>query len=198
MRCSLPPPQERLRTLRASLGSFKAPPAEESPRPHQRLAAPTAAPSRSARLAHTPPRRRPDKHASDTPSRTGALAVLAPPRWAASGTLESAGSAPWAAENSTEVGQGSEVRGGQATGRLLECQAVQGLCQLLEHHVAVLEQSQEPVGKLLQSDATQNGMLVPDCCICSWVCQSLHEGSQQMPWVVSCITVSTDDSSERL
>ena len=45
----------------------------------------------------------------------------------------------------------------QAEGRLLECQAVQGLCQLLEHHVAVLEQSQEPVGSLLQSDAAQAG-----------------------------------------
>jgi len=50
------------------------------------------------------------------------------------------------------------LQGLPAEGRLLECEAVQGLCQLLEHHVAVLEQSQEPVGSLLQSEATQAGM----------------------------------------
>lgn len=46
-------------------------------------------------------------------------------------------------------------------GRLLECEAVQGLCQLLEHHLAVLEQSQTPLGDLLQPEAPQDGMHPP-------------------------------------
>lgn len=40
-------------------------------------------------------------------------------------------------------------------GRLLECEAVQGLCQLLEHHVTVLEQSQSPLNSLLQPAAAE-------------------------------------------
>ena len=35
---------------------------------------------------------------------------------------------------------------------MLEAQAVQGLCQLLEHHIVVLDQSQRPLGDLLQAD----------------------------------------------
>ena len=53
----------------------------------------------------------------------------------------------------------------QAAGQLLECQAVQGLCQLLEHHVAVLEQSQEPMGKLLEPGATQDSECMCNCSI---------------------------------
>lgn len=173
---TLLPLQERLRTLRASLGSFKAPPAEEGPRAHQRLAVPTAAQSRSALLNQTPPRKRADKSASDAPSHAGALTVLAPTRRVTSNTLERAGSGPEAADNSPEVGQGSEMRGRQATGRLLECQAVQGLCQLLEHHVAVLEQSQQPVGNMLQSEATQNGKLLPDLLHVRLLCQFFAQG----------------------
>ena len=46
----------------------------------------------------------------------------------------------------------------QAEGHLLEAQAVQGLCQLLEHHLAVLGQSQKPLGNLLQADHASTGV----------------------------------------
>ena len=50
-------------------------------------------------------------------------------------------------------------------GRLLECEAVQGLCQLLEHHVMVLEQSQEPLNSLLQpvTEPEAGGLLHARC-----------------------------------
>lgn len=52
---------------------------------------------------------------------------------------------------------GSRMDDGHEAGRVLECQAVQGLCQLLEHHLAVLEQSQQPLGILLQPEAMPDG-----------------------------------------
>ena len=67
-------------------------------------------------------------------------------------TTRAAGEGPGAVQH------GSELNDSQAAGRLLECQAVQGLCQLLEHHVTVLEQSQEPVGCMLHAEDSDAGV----------------------------------------
>ncbi|DBB14510.1 TPA: hypothetical protein ACH3X3_004792 [Trebouxia sp. C0006] len=137
--------QERLRTLRASLGSSQLPPSQDGPQP--RHPKPPSAPN-PARASKTLSRRGAEPSTSTSPQ-PGALAVTAyNPKGrddrAAEDPARAAGTDPWAGSRPAE-------------GRLLECEAVQGLCQLLEHHVAVLEQSQEPVGSLLQSEATQAG-----------------------------------------
>jgi len=148
--------QERLRTLRASLGSSQLPPSQDGPQP--RHPKPPSAPN-PARASKTLSRRGAEPSTSTSPQ-PGALAVTAyNPKGrddrAAGDPARAAGTDPWAGCRPAE-------------GRLLECEAVQGLCQLLEHHVAVLEQSQEPVGSLLQSEATQAGMQYADG-IAAWV-----------------------------
>ena len=76
---------------------------------------------------------------------------------------EAPGSSPEAETNGPEsVGLGSRMGGGCHAGRVLECHAVQGLCQLLEHHLAVLEQSQQPLGDLLQPEAMPDGRHVQE------------------------------------
>ena len=71
---------------------------------------------------------------------------------------EAADSGPEANTSGPEwAGVGSKMGDSHGAGRLLECQAVQGLCQLLEHHLAVLEQSQQPMGDLLQPEAMLDG-----------------------------------------
>lgn len=73
-------------------------------------------------------------------------------------TPEAAGSGPGADASDPAA---SRMGDSGMAGRLLECEAVQGLCQLLEHHLAVLEQSQTPLGDLLQPEAPQDGMHPP-------------------------------------
>lgn len=131
--------QERLRTLRASLGSSKLPSSQEAPISQQPKAVTGANPARQS--SKTPCRR------IGTPP-----AGLSPHR----GALVLALNSPRAAGNSSEdAEQGPGAACSKSKGRLLECEAVQGLCQLLEHHIAVLEQSQKPLGSLLQSDPAQ-------------------------------------------
>jgi len=143
--------QERLRTLRASLGSSQLPPSQEGP--HSRHPKRPSA-SNPAHASKTSSRKGAEPPSTSTSPQPGALVVTAyNPKArddrAAGDPAEAAGTAPGAGTSPAE-------------GRLLECEAVQGLCQLLEHHVAVLEQSQEPVGSLLQSEATQAGMQYAD------------------------------------
>jgi len=139
--------QERLRTLRASLGSSQLPPSQEGPRPRHPKPPSASNPSRAPK---NPSRRGAEPPSSSTSPQPGALAVTA---YNPKGRDDrAAGDAASAA--GTDSGAGPRP----AEGRLLECEAVQGLCQLLEHHVAVLEQSQEPVGCLLQSEPAQAGM----------------------------------------
>jgi hypothetical protein len=143
--------QERLRTLRASLGSSQLPPSQEGPHPRHpkppSASKPTRAPKTASRRGAEPP-------SSSTSPQPGASAVTA---YNPKGRDDRAAGDPARAAG-TDPGAGARP----AEGRLLECEAVQGLCQLLEHHVAVLEQSQEPVGSLLQSEATQAGMQYAD------------------------------------
>ena len=71
---------------------------------------------------------------------------------------EAAGRGPGAKSNGPESAElGSKTGEVCDAGRVLECQAVQGLCQLMEHHLAVLEQSQQPLGELLQPEAMPDG-----------------------------------------
>ena len=92
---------------------------------------------------------------------------------------EASGGGPGADTNGPELaGLGKKEGDSQTAGRLLECQAVQGLCQLLEHHLAVLEQSQQPLGDLLQPEAMPEGshdhLSQTDCALQFRVaCQSL-------------------------
>lgn len=144
--------QERLRTLRASLGSIKTPLAEEGAAPHQRLAAPTPPHPKGTRQ-RTPPKMRTGQHPTDASLHSSALIMVPHSR-------KSTADPPRAAANSPGAdGRESAARVGDscAAGRLLECQAVQGLCQLLEHHLAVLEQSQQPLSNLLQPEALPDG-----------------------------------------
>ncbi|KAL0020086.1 hypothetical protein WJX79_009298 [Trebouxia sp. C0005] len=138
--------QERLRTLRASLGSSQLPPTQEGP--HPRHPKPPSAPRNPSRRGAEPP-------STSTSPQPGALAVTT---YNPQGRDDRAAGDPARAAG-TDPGAGSDPGAGTrpAEGRLLECEAVQGLCQLLEHHVAVLEQSQKPVGSLLQSESTQAG-----------------------------------------
>ncbi|DBA92530.1 TPA: hypothetical protein ACH3X1_002761 [Trebouxia sp. C0004] len=138
--------QERLRTLRASLGSSQLPPSQEGPHP-QHPKPPSAC--NPARASKTASRRGAEAPSTSSSPQPGALAVTA---YNPKGRDDRAAGDPAGAAG-TDPGTGSRP----TEGRLLECEAVQGLCQLLEHHVAVLEQSQEPVGSLLQSEATQAG-----------------------------------------
>lgn len=139
--------QERLRTLRASLGTSQLAPSQEGT--HPRHPKPPSA-SNPARASKTLSRRGADPPSTSASPPPGALAVTA---YNPKARDERAGGDPARAAG-TDPGAGSRP----AEGRLLECEAVQGLCQLLEHHVAVLEQSQEPVGSLLQSEPAQAGM----------------------------------------
>ena len=153
--------QERLRTLRASLGSSKAPLTEESPAPHQRLSAPTPAHSRGIRQK-TPPGKRTSPHPVAAPSNSTALIMVPHSRKTTTDPPEAAGGGPGVDTNGPEsAGLGKKEGDSQIAGRLLECQAVQGLCQLLEHHLAVLEQSQQPLGDLLQPEARPDGRHEP-------------------------------------
>ena len=153
--------QERLRTLRASLGSSKAPLVEEAPGPHQRLPAPAPALPRGTR-PKDPLKKRTTPHAPATPSHPTALMMVPHSRRTTNAPPEAADSSPEAEANGPEwVAVDSKLGDSHNAGRLLECQAVQGLCQLLEHHLAVLEQSQRPMGDLLQPGAMPDGMLSP-------------------------------------
>lgn len=149
--------QERLRTLRASLGSSKAPLTDEGPAPHQRLPAPTPAHVRGARQKD-PPRKRTGPHPAAAPSHSTALMMVPHSRKTTADPPEAAGIGPGAVTNDPEsAGLDKNDGDSRHAGRLLECQAVQGLCQLLEHHLAVLEQSQQPLSDLLQPEAVPEG-----------------------------------------
>ena len=139
--------QERLRTLRASLGSSQLTPSQEGPYP-QHPKPPSA--SKPARASKTASRRSAESPLTSTSPQPGALAVTAYNPKARDDRA--------AGDAARAVGTDPEAGFRPAEGRLLECEAVQGLCQLLEHHVAVLEQSQEPIGSLLQFEPTQAGM----------------------------------------
>ena len=139
--------QERLRTLRASLGSAKPPSTHQGSGAQQPKALPGAIPPGKSK---TPPRGRSRAPPPGTYPDFGTL-TLVPNRSNASASRGVGGSPE--ASHTPSKGRAAA----QAAGRLLECEAVQGLCQLLEHHVAVLEQSQEPVGNLLQPGDSQAG-----------------------------------------
>ncbi|KAL3148684.1 hypothetical protein ABBQ38_014099 [Trebouxia sp. C0009 RCD-2024] len=144
--------QERLRTLRASLGSVKAPLADDASAPHQLAAPPTPAHPRGTR------QRVHQGNRTDTPPHSRALAVVPHHRRITADNPKAAGSSPRADANGPRAaGQDTGAVGGSIAGSLLECQAVQGLCQLLEHHLAVLEQSQTPLGDLLQPAPPRDG-----------------------------------------
>lgn len=146
--------QERLRTLRASLGSSKVTLAEEGPTIHQRL------PAAHPRSTHqkTTPRKKLGPHAPAAPSHPTALMLVPHSRTTTTDPAEAAASGPGAhTDGPKSSGLGSKMGEGCNAGRVLECQAVQGLCQLLEHHLAVLEQSQQPLGDLLQPEAMPDG-----------------------------------------
>ena len=140
--------QERLRTLRASLGSSKLPSPQEGSAT-QAYPKPTPA-SHPTHASKALPRRKSGLSPASRSPHPGALAVTAynPPARAEGNAAEDP---PRAATPCPEAA------GTQSEGRLLECEAVQGLCQLLEHHVTVLEQSQEPIGSLLQPNPTEAG-----------------------------------------
>lgn len=152
--------QERLRTLRASLGSSKASQAAEfhaTPgrgKPHLRRPVDTTTKkvTQLPGIGH-------GSHGSAAPDPT-ALALQP--------SLQSPGAA------TSALGPSGSGADSKVEGRLLECEAVQGLCQLLEHHVTVLEQSQEPLNSLLQPAADAGRHL--HCFV------MLHVNKQQSCW----------------
>ena len=135
--------QERLRTLRASLGSSKKLPAQEGlpTHPVRPTKGPIPIPGQPTSAA-----RRSRASSVSVPAPQGALVIARTSSEAADDSPGAVPSSPGAVPNRPALDDALPQ------GRLLEAQAVQGLCQLLEHHLIVLDQSQRPLGSLLQAD----------------------------------------------